>query len=156
MQTTSAVALGTSPSATESLVTALLRFSRLARSWEALEGAGMSKVQVALLMELSRVGTERVTTLSKLLGVEVSVISRQLSAMVDSGAVERVRDPEDGRAWQVTLSEQGRRQLAELHERRNAWFSRILVGFDDTERAAAARVIEAVNAEWESVQRRHS
>lgn len=139
-----------------SLVSAMLKFSRLARSWEALERAGMSKIQVAVLIELARTGAERVTTLANRLGIEISVISRQLAAMTDAGLVERLRDPEDGRACLVTLSAQGRELLVQLDERRHAWFSNILADFDDTELASAARLIETVNAAWETVQRAHS
>lgn len=139
-----------------SLVSAMLSFSRLARSWEALERAGMSKIQVAILIELARTGAERVTALAKKLGIEISVISRHLASLTDAGLVERLRDPEDGRACLVTLSDQGRNRLVELDERRHAWFSRILADFDDAELASAARMIETVNAAWETVQRAHS
>ncbi len=139
-----------------SLVSAMLSFSRLARSWEALERAGMSKIQVAILIELARTGAERVTALANKLGIEISVISRHLASLTDAGLVERLRDPEDGRACLVTLSDQGRNRLVELDERRHAWFSRILADFDDAELASAARMIETVNAAWETVQRAHS
>lgn len=141
---------------TTRFISALLTYSRLSRSWEAFEARGMTKVQVAILTELSKRGAERVTTLAEKLGVELSVVSRHVTSLSDAGAVARVRDPEDGRAWLLTISGPGEELLAELRQRRHAWFERVLAGFDDDQRATAARVLETINAEWESVQRRHS
>ncbi|MEA4944374.1 MAG: MarR family transcriptional regulator [Propionicimonas sp.] len=141
---------------TARFIHALLTYSRLSRSWEAFEGRGMTKIQMAILTELSRRGDQRVTMLSETLGVELSVISRQITALYEAGAVARVRDPEDGRAWLLTISGQGEELLAEARKRRHAWFSRVLADFDDDQREIAARILETVNAEWASIQHRPS
>lgn len=64
---------------------------------------------------LDRCGPCRVSALAEVARLDVSVVSRQLAQLVQSGLVTRRPDPDDGRAHLVSLSDQGRAVLAEGH-----------------------------------------
>ncbi len=62
---------------------------------------------------LDRCGPSRVGALAEVARLDVSVVSRQLAQLEQSGLVTRRQDPDDGRAHLVSLSDQGRAVLAE-------------------------------------------
>lgn len=57
---------------------------------------------------------------------DASTVSRQVSHLTALGLLEKVPDPEDGRAQLVALSDEGRALLDELVVRREAWFNELL------------------------------
>ncbi len=134
---------------TDTLILAFMRLAQLSRKWETFAGRDMSKTQIAILWRLRRDGTSRLTTVAEHLKVELSIASRQVNALVEAGAVVRHRDPADGRAWLITLTDTGRERLRAVERERREWFDQVLAGYSDDERAVAARVASAINAEWE-------
>ena len=133
---------------TDDLIRALMQTTRLSRTWEAFEGQGMSKAQIAILTQLRQQGACRLTVLASSLNLELSVASRQVNALAEAAAVTRDRDPDDKRAWVIAIADGGRDTLRAIEEGRRCWFDATLAGFSLRQRATAARVIEAVNAEW--------
>jgi DNA-binding MarR family transcriptional regulator len=81
-------------------------------------------------------GPQRVSAVAQHLGVDLSVASRQVAALVAEGYVERARDPEDGRAQIVALTPRGRRALRDSHKRMVAAFEAVLAGWSADEVAA--------------------
>src|SRR3954470_11964361 len=75
----------------------------------------------ALLVPLERDGEQRCSSLAAEAGVDVSVVSRQVSALERSGYVERRPDPLDGRASLIRLSDAGAAALAHTRETRGQW-----------------------------------
>lgn len=138
---------GTAVDPTDELIAALMQTSRLSRTWEAFEGQGMSKTQVAILTRL-RQGACRLTALAEELHLELSVASRQVNALAEAQAITRDRDPDDRRAWVIAIADGGRDTLCAIEEGRRRWFEAVLTGFSPRQRATAARVIGAVNREW--------
>ena len=134
---------------TDELILAVMRTSRLSRTWEAVAGRGMSNAQIAILTRLCRDGKSRLTALAEAVALELSMASRQVNALVEAGAVVRERDPEDGRAWLIELAEPGRDALRAIERDRRQWFEQILAGISEDERAIAARVAAAINGAWE-------
>jgi len=139
---------------TDELILALLRTARLSRTWEAVAGRGMSKIQVSILELLRDRGTCRLTTLADVMRVELSVMSRQVNVLAEAGAIERDRDPDDGRAWLIAITGVGLETLAAVEHGRREWFDQALAGLSQSERATAARVVSAINTEWERDLRR--
>ena len=68
----------------------------------------------------------RVSALADCVHSDVSTVSRQVSHLVAHGLLEKVTDPEDGRAQVVTLSAEGKALLATLTSLRTDWFLTML------------------------------
>lgn len=104
---------------TERLVTGMNRLARAMRSsahrWERLPIA-MRRSDVTLLRWLSNHGESRPGDIAESLGLNASVISRQLTSLEAEHLVARRVDPEDGRAGLVCLSDDGADRLAEVNQ----------------------------------------
>ncbi|WP_277453058.1 MarR family transcriptional regulator [Janibacter sp. DB-40] len=83
-------------------------------------------VLVALRDRPARVGDIAERNIS-----DASTVSRQVSHLTALGLVEKVPDPQDGRAQVVALSDEGRAVLDELVARREAWFEELLADWPD-------------------------
>lgn len=83
-------------------------------------------------------GPQRVSGIAHQLGVDLSVASRQVAALVAEGYVVRARDPEDGRAQIVELTARGEGALRESHRRMVAAFEQVLAPWSAEEVAALA------------------
>ena len=69
---------------------------------------GMTVAQAAALEALRTEGPLRLGALGRRLGISPSTASRNLGLLEQRGLIERVADPEDGRASQVRLTRSGR------------------------------------------------
>jgi DNA-binding MarR family transcriptional regulator len=87
----------------------------------------------ALLVPLEQDGEQRCSALAGQAGVDVSVVSRQVSALERSGYVERRPDPLDGRASLIRLSEAGAAALAHTRETRGQWAAAALSDWTEDE-----------------------
>jgi DNA-binding MarR family transcriptional regulator len=75
-----------------------------------------------LLALLQDTGPLRASDLVARLGLDKSTVSRQLAKLVDLGLVERVADPDDGRAQVLSPSAEGSARLTRIREvRRSRW-----------------------------------
>ncbi len=84
--------------------------------------------------------------LAALFGLDKSTLSPAMEALAARGLVQRVRDPEDGRAWALSLTAQGRQLLARMRARIEAQERVIASALAPAERRrllAALRRIEA-------------
>ncbi len=73
-----------------------------------------------LLTLLRRYGEMRMSGLTELLGVDMSVTSRHVAHAVERGWIQRKPDPRDGRSRLLHLTALGERQLTELSDRATA------------------------------------
>ncbi|MCW2699580.1 MAG: transcriptional regulator, MarR family [Blastococcus sp.] len=87
----------------------------------------------ALLVPLERDGDQRCSALAARAGVDVSVASRQLTALERSGHVVRRPDPEDGRASLLALTRTGADALAAARALRSDWALGALAGWDEAD-----------------------
>lgn len=69
-----------------------------------------------LLTLLRRHGEMRMSRLTELLGIDLSVTSRHVAHAHERGWIERLPDPHDGRSRLLRLTASGERQLDELSE----------------------------------------
>lgn len=99
--------------------------ARAPRVHPALE-ASHHAVLVALRDGPARVGDIAERNIS-----DASTVSRQVSHLTSLGLVEKVPDPDDGRAQLVALSTEGRAVLDELVARREAWFEELLADWPE-------------------------
>ena len=112
----------------------------LAVGGHGLEGSGL-----AVLMHLTTGGPTRTSGLAELLGLDPSTTSRHVAALERSGHVERVADPDDGRAWLVQVSPTGRLTFERTRALRNALVARALAHWTPSEVDAFAASLARFN-----------
>ncbi|WP_300018149.1 MarR family transcriptional regulator [Pseudonocardia sp.] len=80
----------------------------------------------AVLLAISRAGPLRLVDLADEFGLDKSTMSRQVTTLQSVGLVRRRPDPQDGRAFLLELSEDGRRRLEEvMRSRHEVWRQRL-------------------------------
>lgn len=72
----------------------------------------------------------RVSAIAAKVFSDVSTVSRQVSALVDHGLIEKVPDPADGRAQLLQVSQTGSELLGALNAQRTELFSDYLANWD--------------------------
>lgn len=84
-------------------------------------------------------GPLRPSALAQRLGVDLSVVSRQVTALADAGYVTRTADPQDGRAQLLAATPAGIEALKIAHDRMVEAFAAALRDWDpaEVERLAA-------------------
>jgi DNA-binding MarR family transcriptional regulator len=107
---------------------------------------GLNRVRMAVMFQLAGRSPRRLTDLAEALGVDLSVLSRQVAELEAAGAVARRRDPDDGRAWLVDLTDHGRGTIQAVQQERRRRFAQVVAGFPDEQLAAAAAIVQAISA----------
>jgi DNA-binding MarR family transcriptional regulator len=115
---------------------------------------GVEKVGYILLWHLVAEGPQRTTALAEAVHSDISTISRQVTALVRHGWVERRPDPDDGRACLLAVTDTGRRAFEDIRRRRDTHMARIMDGWRHEERGELARLVERLNDDMESYLRR--
>ncbi|WP_229399395.1 MarR family winged helix-turn-helix transcriptional regulator [Micromonospora okii] len=108
-------------------LTALLRRGR-SLSWEVAREVhpNLDPNAYGLLLWLRRADESRLTDLAGRLGVSKGTLSRQINALEALGLVRREPDPDDRRAWRLSLTGEGQRRFDAARSSRLAEFRRIL------------------------------
>ena len=131
---------------TQQLVDELATLVRLSRRISDVSLFGLTWLHYAVLRCLALAKTEvRITDMADNLCYDISVVSRQINMLIEAGLVERVRDPNDGRAWLVRLSPAGQARWQKAADRSVDWFRGLLTDFTDADQARAVTVIGALN-----------
>jgi DNA-binding MarR family transcriptional regulator len=91
---------------------------------------GVDATAYPVLFVVAGAGTVRISELAATLHNDVSTVSRQVSSLVASGLLEKSADPNDGRAWVVSLTGTGREVLGRIQDGRAAWFQGLLCHWD--------------------------
>ncbi len=76
------------------------------------------------------------------LRVDPSTATRAVQRLVDAGLAERFTSPDDGRVVMVRITDEGRRQHADVAGRRAYAMGQILGAFDPDERALLADLLD--------------
>lgn len=102
-------------------------------------------------------GPLRPTALSGLLGVDLSVVSRQVKSLEDVGFVSRTPDPADARAALVTATTTGREAFERTRTQRNEVLDEVLAAWPEQDRSDLVRLLTRFNADLESaIERRQA
>jgi DNA-binding MarR family transcriptional regulator len=97
-------------------------------------------------------GPLRVSEVADQLGVDLSVASRQVAALVDEGHVERLPDHRDRRAHLVAATPAGVRVLEVCHERMVAVFTCVLDGWSDDDVASLTGGLQRLREDFTRFQ----
>ncbi|WP_030193531.1 MarR family winged helix-turn-helix transcriptional regulator, partial [Streptomyces sp. NRRL S-87] len=120
-----------------------LRYEELARQLSAVGAVkrGLARTlphdcppgSAAVLTVLDRHGEMRMSRLSDLLGVDMSVTSRHVAHAASQGWLDRLPDPGDGRCRILRLTPIGRELLTDLSARASAALEKALADWSDAE-----------------------
>jgi len=91
-------------------------------------------------------GPLRITALSGLLEVDLSVASRQVKALEDTGLVQRAPDPADARAALVSATAAGHEALELVRSARREVLADVLAGWPEEDQRGLVRLLAAFNA----------
>ena len=101
----------------------------------------------ALLASLEQGGEQRCSALAGTLCVDVSVASRQVSALERARYVDRRPDPLDGRASLISLSGAGAAALARTRVVRSEWATAALADWDEDDARLLGDLLERLVAD---------
>ena len=97
----------------------------------------------------------RVSALAELVHSDVSTVSRQVSALVTHGLLDKVSDPDDGRAQVVRLSPEGGALVERIRADRNEWFRTLLDDWTPDDARTFATHLERFGDALESSRELH-
>lgn len=99
----------------------------------------------SLLLMVSDAGQLRGMDVADRIGVDKSTVSRQIGTLVELGLLERVPDPDDGRARLVQLSELGRERLTRLRDQRSEHLQGVFESWSTHDLSEFARLLAQLN-----------
>ncbi|GIH15923.1 MarR family winged helix-turn-helix transcriptional regulator [Rugosimonospora africana] len=121
----------------------LLRTVRRAKAQLlAATGNEVESVTQILLRTVAAEGPMRASALAASVHSDLSTVSRQTTALVADGLLERRADPVDGRASLLAVTEAGQAVIAEHAQARAAFFAQVLAGWDPRELGEFARLLQ--------------
>jgi DNA-binding MarR family transcriptional regulator len=106
-----------------------------------------------LLVHLVKGGPQRASALAESVHSDPSTISRQVAHLVRLGFVERMADPEDGRATLLTATDEGRRVLEENRRMRIERFAEMLSDWSVADRRTFAKLLARFTTAFENDRR---
>jgi len=96
---------------------------RSMREWSIfVKSTGLSMPQFSILMKIYYGGGCGVTDISTHLDVTNAAASQLVDRLVHQGLIDRVEDPHDRRAKQITLAAKGKNLILKGIEARHRWF----------------------------------
>ncbi len=116
--------------------------TRMARRLRQEAGTDMGPSQVAALATVERHGPLSPSELAELERIKRPSATRIVGHLEEAGLVERVRDPDDGRASILSITADGRALLRGLRERKTAYLAKRLGALNDADRRTLERAAE--------------
>jgi DNA-binding MarR family transcriptional regulator len=130
----------------------LLRTVRKAKARMLADARGdVDSATQLLLHTVAQAGPMRTSTLAATVGSDLSTVSRQVSALVTAGLLERRADPADGRACLLALTPAGEARLADHEQDRDAFFDEVLDGWTEDELSQFAGLLARFTASYDQV-----
>ena len=93
--------------------------------------------------------------LAFLLGIRPQTLGEMLQKLEERGLVERKKSELDGRAIEVSLTEEGRAKAAEIAEHRALVAADIFAVLSDEEKAQLAAILDKLGAELDARNPHH-
>lgn len=119
--------------------------ARSMREWmRYVKSTGLSMPQFSTLMRLYYRGGCGLSDITADLEVTAAAASQMVDRMVRDGYLARAEDPHDRRAKQITLTDRGRRLVAEGIAVRNRWTEKLADHVDSAERAAISQTLRTL------------
>src|SRR5262245_8392840 len=116
--------------------------TRLARRLRQEAGTDLGPSQVAALATIERHGPLSPSELAELERIKRPTATRILRHLDEAGFVERVKDPEDGRGFILSITASGRTHLRRLRARKTAYLATRLDSLGAEDRRTLERAAE--------------
>ncbi|MCP4895807.1 MAG: winged helix-turn-helix transcriptional regulator [bacterium] len=107
-----------------------------------VECCGVTVAQAATLEALLREGAMRSGDLGRLLGISPSTLSRNLNRLEDRGLIGKRPDPDDRRASQIILTDQGRTAALEVEQQEEVFAATVLGNLPDRQTATVLKSLD--------------
>jgi len=114
----------------------------MARRLRQEAGTDLGPSQVAALATVERHGPLSPSELAERERIKRPTVTRIVRNLEAAGLLERIRDPEDGRASILTASAEGRELLKRLRARKTAYLAKRLSAMDAEDRRTLERAAE--------------
>ena len=146
---------GGRPEAVTSVAESFIDLQRTVRRSKAqLLAAAGNDVESATHLLLHMVGSEgpmRASALAASVHSDLSTVSRQVTALVGRGLLERRADQRDGRACMLAVTDAGRTAIAEHERGRRLFFDEVLTGWSADELRQFGQQMERFTAAYDRV-----
>jgi DNA-binding MarR family transcriptional regulator len=113
--------------------------TRLARRLRQEAGADLGPSQTAALATVERHGPLSPSELAEIERIRRPTVTRIVRHLEQAGLIERVTDPQDGRASILSVTAEGRALLRRLRERKTAYLAKRLAALDAEDRRTLER-----------------
>ena len=107
---------------------------------------GYSPSQLSVLGTVARRGPIGIGELVELEGVNPTMLSRIVTKLSDTGLIERITDPDDGRAGVVQTTAAGRKLHARVQEQRSKAIAARLQNMPESQAAQLLAALPALEA----------
>lgn len=118
--------------------------ARTARRLRQEAGTDLGPAQTSALATIERYGPLGPSELAQQERIKRPTATRLVSSLERAGLVERIRDPEDGRASILSASGEGRAVLRRLRARKTAYLAHQLRGLHSDDVAALERAADVL------------
>ncbi len=125
---------------------------RLLRQIRARSGHELTSSQSSVLARVEQCGPLRMGALADAEGMSPATISRLIDGLVQMDLIERIADPEDGRASLVRVSPEGDALLAEVRARGTLLLRAALNRLNPSEREVLRGALPALEALTDQLQ----
>jgi DNA-binding MarR family transcriptional regulator len=116
---------------------------RSMRSWgRFVKTTGLSMPQFSILMQLHYKGSCGMSEISERSNVTAAAASQLVEKLVQSELIERVEDPNDRRAKQLSLSKKGAQLVERGIEERHRWMDELANNITPEESGAVVEALE--------------
>ncbi len=111
---------------------------------ERVRALGVTGPQARLLLTLDREGGQNQGFYADRLDVEPITLCRMVDRLEEAGLVERRRDPDDRRAWNLHLTTKANAQVSRLADNIGQMVEEALTGMSDAERSEFTRMLTLI------------
>lgn len=114
---------------------------------------GLERSAYIILGKLHRDGPQSIGQLADAFGLDQSTVNRQTAAMVRSGLIERIADPDGGIARKFVATEDGVSRFTEHRDWRSEALGRVLSDWSREELGAFAAMLERFTGDLDDQRR---
>lgn len=132
----------------KAIETALITVVRQARRPGVHEGLGrragvsLARTETLILARIADAEPIGLSALAAEVDLDLSVVSRHVSALVDAGLVDRSRSDSDGRAVELRLTADGNADLERIRRARREWIARLVSEWPGADIETLAELLE--------------
>ncbi|MFE6166166.1 MarR family winged helix-turn-helix transcriptional regulator [Streptomyces sp. NPDC055239] len=115
-------------------------------------GGRLDRSAYVLLSRIQMDGPMSIGQLTEAFGLDASTLNRQTAAMLRTGLVERIPDPEGGMARKFRISAEGESQLDADRAEYTQGLEKVLAGWSAEDVATFAGFLQRFNGDIESLE----